>query len=148
MLIIQNTFSFKLLMVVSAIGTSLGMCVLGVSMLLKSDSSAEWISYIQLGSFGFIIFIGNCGINSMPFGIIAEILPEKLKGFGISFLMSMLWIFCLIMLKFFPFVMVAIGMHGAAFTFAGVCVVCSAFMLFYMPETKGKSYQQIMASLR
>lgn len=118
-------------------------------MLFKPNpSAAEWISYIPLCSIASIIFLGAIGVASMPFGVIAEILPEKLKSFGVSALMTILWMFCLIVLKFFPFVMEAIGIHGAAFIFAGICIVCAVFMLICMPETKGKSYDEIMASLR
>lgn len=103
---------------------------------------------IPLCSLAFIIFIGNCGVVSLPYGVIAELLPEKLKGFGVSALMTLLWILTLLVLKFLPSVMAAIGLHGAAFVFAGGCFVCSIFLLIVMPETKGKSYEEIMASLR
>lgn len=134
----------------SALGTAVGMCVMATYSLLKpSDPSvAPWASYIPVFTLAFIIFIGGCGVVSMPFGVIAEVLPEKLKSFGISFLMEVLWLLCLIVLKYLPFMMKAVGLHGAAFFFAGICVACSIFMIIFMPETKGKSYEEIMASLR
>lgn len=133
----------------SALGTAFGLCVLGSFTLFKPDLiTVQWISYIPLGGLVCIIFFGSCGIISMPFGIIAEILPEKVKSFGLTFLVTVLWSFCLLVLKFFPFIMEAIGLHSASFIFAGVCIVGSIFLLIVMPETKGKSYEEIMASLR
>lgn len=134
----------------SALGTALGMFVLATSIQLKMDtpSGVQWIAYTRLFSFAFAIFICNCGVASMHYGVIAEILPERLKGLGMSLLATMLWMFYLITLKFFPFVTVAIGLHGAAYGFTAVCIACSAFILVYMPETKGKSYEEIQNSLR
>lgn len=137
-------------MLLSALGIAVSMCVLGLYSLLKptDPSVVPWLSYIPLFSLASVIFMGAVGAISMPFGVIAEVLPEKLKTFGMTLLMTVLWIFCLIILKYLPFMMEAIGIHGTTFTFAGVCIASSIFMIFYLPETKGKSYEEIMASLR
>lgn len=147
---IRCLLSFQFCMLLSALGTAVALCALGSYSLLKptDPNASAWLSFIPLISFAAIVFMGAIGVISMPFGIIAEILPEKLKSFGMSFMMTLLWIFCLIILKCLPFMMEAIGIHGMTFTFAGACIASSVFMIFYMPETKGKSYEEIMISLR
>lgn len=74
-------------------------------------------------------------------------MPDKLKDFGTSFCMTLLWISQFIMLKFLPLLTDTLGFHGSMFLFAGVCVACTVFIILFMPETKGRSYEQIMKSL-
>lgn len=39
-------------------------------------------------------------------------------------------------------------MHGAMFIFGGICVLGAIFVIFMLPEIKGKSYEEIMNDLR
>lgn len=41
-----------------------------------------------------------------------------------------------------------LGFGESMFLFAGVCVACELFIIFFVPETKGKSHEEIMESLR
>lgn len=34
------------------------------------------------------------------------------------------------------------------YVFAGICMWCAIFMILFIPETKGKSHEQIMKSLK
>lgn len=61
--------------------------------------------------------------------------------------MSILWFLAFAMLKFFPFLTAALGMHGCMFLFAGLSFSGCAFVLIVLPETKGKSFDEIMKLL-
>lgn len=50
-------------------------------------------------------------------------------------------------LKFFPSIVAAIGMHGAMTVFATCTFIGSMFVLFCIPETKGKSFEEISKML-
>lgn len=148
-LILYEIFSQQFLFLVSTIGTATGLICLGVYMHLKTigvDVSA--LNVVPLFSFSFVIFIANWAVLTLPFLVISEIMPEKLKEFGVSFCMELLWIFAFIMLKYLPFLTGTLGMHGTMYLFAGVCLSSAVFIAFVMPETKGKSYDEIMESLR
>lgn len=70
--------SYQVLLITSAFGTGLGMLLLGLFNYLKSSNSKLALyNWIPLLCFCFIIFIGNCGILSLPFVVVAELLPEK-----------------------------------------------------------------------
>lgn len=62
--------------------------------------------------------------------------------------MSLLWVFAFIMIKLFPLLAEVMGMHGCLFMFAGFSMMGALFVLFGMPETKGKSFEEIMDLLR
>lgn len=51
------------------------------------------------------------------------------------------------MVKIFPTVMAMIGLHGCIFMFAICCFVGAVFVLVVLPETKGKSYIDILIDL-
>lgn len=51
------------------------------------------------------------------------------------------------MVKVFETVAVSIGMHGWVFLFSGVTMIGAIFIIFVIPETKGKSYAEIAAIL-
>lgn len=103
---------------------------------------------VPLFSFSFVIFIANWAVLTLPFLVISETLPKRLREFGVSFCMELLWIFAFIMLKYLPFLTETLGMHGSMYLFSGVCLSSAVFIAFVMPETKGKSYDEIMQSLR
>ena len=42
----------------------------------------------------------------------------------------------------------ALGFAGTFFSFAGVCALALVWMYFYVPETRGKSLEQIEEMLR
>lgn len=65
----------------SALGAALGLLILGIYNYLKLlNYSVEDFGWIPLVSFSFVIFIGNCGILSLPFTVITEVLPLKVSN--------------------------------------------------------------------
>lgn len=65
-------------MVFSAIGTGLGLLMLGTYTLLKSfDFNLEGFKWLPIVSFAFCIFIASWGVLTLPFLVIAEIMPAK-----------------------------------------------------------------------
>lgn len=136
-------------MIVSATGTALGLVVMGVYSMLKSfDYDVDAFNWIPIFSFSFVIFISNCGILTLTFLIITEVMPEELKNFGTSFCTQMIWLFAFLILKYLPFLTANLGMHGSMFLFAGVCLSSALFIFIVLPETKGRSHAEIMELLQ
>lgn len=105
-------------------------------------------NWIPLASFSFVIFIASLGVLNLPFVVISEVMPDQLKDYGVSFCMTIMWSITFVMVKCLPFLYGIIGFHGSMFLFAGICIVGELFIVLFVPETKGKSYEQIMDSLR
>lgn len=133
----------------STTGTALGLITMGVYMMLRSwGYPVDAHNWIPVVSFSFVIFIASWAILTLPFLVISEIMPQHLKEFGVSFCMSLLWTFSFIMVKFLPLMKETLGFHGTMFLFAAFCIASSVFIMVFMPETKGKSYEQIMNDLQ
>lgn len=88
------------LYLVSAMGTALGLIVMGGYAFLKHkqfDVSAFGI--VPVISLSFVIFIASCGILPLAFIIISEIMPQKLRSFATSLCMVILWVFAFIVIQ-------------------------------------------------
>lgn len=141
--------NFQFLYIVSAIGTTLALSALGIYSMLKSfDYNVESFNWLPIASISMHAFISSCALLNLPFVVISEILPENLKNFGQSICMAFKWIFGFVIAKFFPIVTELTGLHGSIFIFAIFCAFGAVFVIILLPETKGKSYEQIMEMLR
>lgn len=139
----------KILFAVSSVGTASGLVVLGTYVMLKSwGHDVESFNWIPLASFSFVIFISSLGVLNLPFLVISEIMPENIKDFAVSFCMTVLWALTFIMVKYLPFITNTLGFHCSMFLFAGICLLGELFILLKVPETKGKSFEEIMDALR
>ncbi|XP_031629245.1 facilitated trehalose transporter Tret1-like [Contarinia nasturtii] len=138
----------KFLYVVSTVGITLGLTTFGIFMMLKTNGyDVEIFNWIPIASFSFVIFIASWAVLSLPFLVIAEIMPEKLKNFGPSFCMIILWSLNFVIVKYMPLLKATLGMHGMMFLFAGYSIVSAVLIVLFMPETKGRSYDEIMKLL-
>ena len=139
----------RILFSVSAIGTAIGLVTLGTYVMLKSwGYEVDSFNWIPIASFSFVIFIASLGVLNLPFVVISEIMPENIKDFAVSFCMIVLWSLTFLMVKYLPFITESLGFHHSMFLFASICVLGEIFIIMYVPETKGKSYEQIMDALR
>lgn len=142
-MILQNLY------IMSTIGSMLGYLVSGFYIMFKSwGYSTDGITWIPIVSLSFVILAQSLAISTLSLAVTVEILPEKIKEFGVSFCNTVLGICATIVLKFMPLVSEALGFHATMFLFGGICVPTLIFILFYLPETKGKSYEEIMKMLQ
>ncbi|XP_055585148.1 facilitated trehalose transporter Tret1-2 homolog [Uranotaenia lowii] len=134
----------KLLLTISGFGIVLGMGSFSAFSFAKSlgqDVSA--ISWIPLVCFSWVIFIGSVGVLSVPFVMLAELMPQKIKSFSLSLCMNILWLFAFAALRFFPALSESLGMHGTLLLFTCCSLAGTLFVAFVVPETKGQSFDTI-----
>ncbi|XP_053661852.1 facilitated trehalose transporter Tret1-like [Anopheles marshallii] len=134
----------KILLLISSVGLTLGQGVFAsycYGQQLGYDLSAY--AWLPLVCFSAIVFIGTVGVGTMPFVVLAEIMPQKIKGFTTTFCMAINWTFAFVALKYFSTLSVLLGMHGILMFFAISSFIGVLFVLLCMPETKGKSFQEI-----
>lgn len=130
-------------------GSVLGLTILGIFLLLKSwHYDVQSFSWIPIFSISEAIAAQSLAIATLSFTVTAELLPENLREFGTSFCNLTLSVSAFIVLKFLPLLWDIIGLHGVMFLFSGYCLANALFILLYVPESKGKTYQEIMKSLQ
>ncbi len=79
--------------------------------------------------------------------VISEIFPNRIRGTAISVAVSALWIACFILTYTFPILEKTIGTGNTFWLYAAICVVGFVFIFLKLPETKGKSLEQIEREL-
>ncbi len=75
--------------------------------------------------------------------LISEIFPNRIRGVAVSISVSALWVASFILTYTFPLINRAIGPAGTFWLYAGICLIGFAFILRRVPETKGKTLEQI-----
>jgi sugar porter (SP) family MFS transporter len=75
--------------------------------------------------------------------IISEIFPNHLRSAGMSFAVASLWIASFVLTYTFPILNQNFGPSRTFWTYAAICVVGFVFIKFRLPETRGKSLEEI-----
>lgn len=87
-------------MLISTAGVALGHTIFGTYTYLKVlDYEVSGFSWVPVFSFSFTIFIASVGIMGLPYLVIAEIMPPKLRSLGSMTCMMAMWITGVFMLK-------------------------------------------------
>jgi sugar porter (SP) family MFS transporter len=79
--------------------------------------------------------------------VISEIFPNRIRGAAMSVAVSSLWIACFILTYTFPLLNASLGPAGTFWTYAAICLAGFIFILVKLPETRGKSLEQIERDL-
>ena len=79
--------------------------------------------------------------------VIAEIFPNRIRGAAMAVAVSALWIACFLLTYTFPILNAKLGSAGTFWLYATICVVGFVFIKLKLPETKGKSLEQIEREL-
>lgn len=79
--------------------------------------------------------------------VISEIFPNRIRGAAMSVAVMALWVACFILTYTFPILNSTLGPAGTFWLYAAVCVLGFVFILRKLPETKGKSLEQIERDL-
>ncbi len=95
-----------------------------------------------------------CYVASFAFGmgpivwiVISEIFPNKIRGRAASIATSTLWTSTLIVTFTFLSLVKIFGLAGTFAIYASLCAVCFVFTWKYIPETHGKTLEQIQQEL-
>lgn len=94
------------------------------------------------------LVLAAIGIYSMSLApvvwvLIAEIFPNRIRGTAMSIAVSFLWIACFILTYTFPILKTLLGVSVTFWIYAGICAIGFTGVLLRLPETKGKSLEQI-----
>ena len=79
--------------------------------------------------------------------VISEIFPNRIRGAAMSVAVAALWGACFVLIYTFPILNKALGAHGTFWLYAAICAAGFLFILFRLPETKGKTLEQLEKDL-
>ncbi|KAI0493388.1 hypothetical protein KFK09_023504 [Dendrobium nobile] len=137
----------KPLLLISSSGTFLGCFVGALSFYLREQGvNAEWVSVLTLC--GILIYIGSfaMGMGAIPWIIMSEIFPINIKGTAGSLVTLMNWFGSWLISYTFNFLM-SWSSWGTFLIFTVICAANVVFAVMFVPETKGRTLEEIQASL-
>jgi sugar porter (SP) family MFS transporter len=79
--------------------------------------------------------------------VISEIFPNRIRGAAMAVAVSSLWIACFLLTYTFPMLNKKLGSAGTFWLYAAISVAGFIFVKFQLPETKGKTLEQIEREL-
>jgi MFS transporter, SP family, galactose:H+ symporter len=129
------------LLLIGLTGMIIGLGVLGLAFQLPSLSgSLGWIAEISL-----MLYVGAFAIGLGPvfWLLISEIYPLKIRGVAMSVATSANWGANLFVALTFLTLIQAVGRSSTFWIYGLVGIVAWLFTWFYVPETKGRSLEDI-----
>jgi len=85
-------------------------------------------------------------MGPIPWIIISEIFPTKIRGQAMSIATLVLWASCYIVSQTFPMLVAAIGNAKTFWIYALCSLAGLIFVVAMVPETKGKTLEEIEQS--
>lgn len=122
-------------------GTMFALTVIALSSIYLSNTAALPFIVLSMTIF-FLAFMQAC-IGPVLWLIIAEIFPLQLRGLGMGICIFCLWIVDFCVGSAFPVLLSTIGLGATFFFFVGALCIAFIFVKTCVPETKGKSLEEI-----
>ena len=159
-----DRFGRRILMLVGCAGIAVSHALIGIAYVLDLKGLSVLVfTLCALGCYGL-------SLAPVTWVLISEIFPNRIRGAAISVAVSALWIACFILTFLFPILTdklglaltaarsfadasqqaaaaARMGMAGTFWIYAAVCVAGFVFILLRVPETKGKTLEQIEREL-
>ena len=86
------------------------------------------------------------GLGPIPWVVISEIFPTRVRGRAMSFGVFAVWATCGLVSQTFPWLKESLGPAGCFWLYAALCAPSILFVWAVVPETKGKTLEEIEKS--
>ena len=135
----------KILFYISSIFMSLSMLSFGFFYYItevteNGKSDLNWWSLLSVCSFIVSFCIGWSGL---PWLVSAEIVPLEIKSISLSLSTVTNWLFAFLVTKEIDHFRSLVGDYGVMWIFSCFCALGVVFVRLFLPETKGKSLEEI-----
>ena len=133
----------KPLMILGSLG--MGICLFGMGLAAQTGIIAGWLLVFVLGYIAFFAF----SVGPVVWVLLSEIFPNKIRGRALAVASFCLWIANFLVSQTFPMIdenpwLKAKFNHGFPFyLYAAFCVVLVWIVVKFVPETKGRTLEEI-----
>ncbi|KAF7995230.1 hypothetical protein HCN44_004702 [Aphidius gifuensis] len=138
----------KPLLIVSSTLMAISLTALGYFFKLsdaKEDTSS--ISWLPLVSLVLFMIAFSVGLGPIPWMLTGELFTSDIKAVASSLAVMVNWFLVFLVTKTFASMKDSLGSAVTFWIFAGIMVVATFFEYFIVPETKGKTLEQIQNEL-
>ena len=127
----------RIFYIVGSAGMAVSLAVLAISFYFHLSSIITLACILA-----FIMFFASC-IGPVFWTLVAEMFPNKIRGTAVAFASFTQWATQFLVVLFFPHFLTKLG-GASTFLFLGIMsAIQGAFAYFFIPETKGKTLEEI-----
>jgi len=142
----------RLLLLLSSSIMVISIGVLGVFFYiadnLHDDKTAEKIDMVPVISLSLFVMAFSIGFGPIPWLMLSELFAPEVKSIAASISTTLNWTLAFFVTKFFSNLVSCITEAGAFWMFGGLTVFTFLYCLLFVPETKGKSLDDIQLLFR
>ncbi|XP_072378115.1 facilitated trehalose transporter Tret1-like [Diabrotica undecimpunctata] len=147
--ILVDRFGRKLLIIISAVVSGLCLFVLACYFHLQYlGFNVIPISWLPIASVMTYALFFKIGIGIVPMIVTAEIAPDTIKAFAVALGDCLFIAGGIISVQLYQFATKVTGMFVPMYIYFLWAIILILFTIFYLPETKGKSLDDIQKMLR
>ncbi len=131
----------KPLMLIGCGGLTVLYTMIGASFL--GGNGGLHVLLLLLGAIAFYAFT----LAPITWVLLAELFPNRIRGAAMAISVFTLWFTCWALAQVFPMMNKQLGTTGSFWVFGAICLAGFVYVLRVLPETRGKSLEQIEKEL-
>jgi len=142
---VVDSLGRRRMLIIAGLGMALGCGSLGVfyNMSSADATTAESLGWLALVSLIGYIVAFSLGWGPVPMLFMSEVLPARARGTASGAATLVNWGLAFVVTKFFVSLQVIAGFDGSFWLFGIACLLAVWFVVRHVPETKGRSLEDI-----
>ncbi|XP_065191363.1 solute carrier family 2, facilitated glucose transporter member 8-like [Sycon ciliatum] len=148
--LLMDRMGRRVLLIIAGSGMLVGCVAMGVYYEITSDHDGNpkgnlRNTFSPLAITAMLVYIAkfSLGVGAIPWLIMSEIFPNRARSAASGIATFTNWLNSFIVTLTFHHMQVAFGLDVVFWIYGGVCGILVVFVLFLVPETKGRSLEEI-----
>lgn len=139
----------KVLLTSSSILTGLSLATLATYFAVKNAgidvTNYNWVPVVAVMTYAVVF---KFGLGLIPIVLTAELFPTSTKAMGMTIADAMYIFWGTVSIYLYQYLADAYGLHVPFFVFSTSCIFTAMYIIFCIPETKGKTLEEIQYILK
>ncbi|KAF4676831.1 hypothetical protein FOL47_004765 [Perkinsus chesapeaki] len=140
-----DRFGRKILLISAAAGMCFSAFCEGLFFYLREELGNQELGWLAITSAYCYTASFALAIGGIPWIMLAELFPDELRGLCTSLATAVNWFCSFLITYFLNDIRDAISFYGVFWLFSGVCLTLVIFIICMVPETKGRTFEEIQA---
>ena len=145
-ILVMNRINRRTMLLFGFVGITVAHLLIGLSSLTLPEGLFR--AYMILLFVIIFVFIMQGTAGPLVWLMLAEIFPLEMRGFAIGISVFLLWVTNFFVGLFFPSLVAGVGISSTFFLFAAIGVISVVFIYTMVPETRGKTLEQLEEQFR
>ncbi|EDV20423.1 uncharacterized protein TRIADDRAFT_31909 [Trichoplax adhaerens] len=141
-------FGRRKMLITSGLGMAVGHFCFGIYHLMVISEAAGDLRWLAVATVAIILVSFGLGWGAVPFLSMSELLPIRIRSVGSGLAMIANWLTAFIVTYFYDKMTKTMEIYGTFWLYAVFSIIAVIYVYYALPETKGKSLEEIEAYFR